>query len=274
MGVFDGTVGDFASENVQSIIVPKLLESNNWKSFRKSDKDSAKVVPVRSDQEKLLEKAMYDMYKTCDAELLDRCGENLQHYATCTSVTILVVKNLIVVGHLGDSRIILGKESEAGGHELVGEQLTNDHKPDLAPERERIEKSGGLVVRLQNHNNKPFIRGGDFTMRTALGERPMQLQYSRAFGGKDLKIFGLSNVPDVRIVRMGTPGYRRVRWLILASDGLWDVLTAQQAVAEAQEAVQTHKNPAEALVNKVLKVQRDRGARADNITAICLQFPE
>merc|ERR1719476_1243788 len=114
---------------------------------------------------------------------------------------------------------------------MVGEQLTNDHKPDLDEERTRIERSGGMVERLPNHNNKPFIRGGDFLMRKALGEQPMQLQYSRAFGAKDLKIFGLSSIPDVRLIRFQRdPAYRSIRFLILASDGLRDVIPTQQAV--------------------------------------------
>jgi hypothetical protein len=55
---------------------------------------------------------------------------------------------------------------------------------------------------LHHHNNKPFIRGGDFDRRKATGERVMQLQYSRAFGGKDLKPFGLSADPSVRQVAL------------------------------------------------------------------------
>ena len=43
------------------------------------------------------------------------------------------------------------------------------------------------VEYLHNSFDKPFIRGGDFTARKARGDRAMQLQYSRAFGGKDLK---------------------------------------------------------------------------------------
>ena len=40
-------------------------------------------------------------------------------------------------------------------------------------------------------------RGGDFFRRQAAGEHPKQLNYSRAFGGKDLKMFGLSVEPDI-----------------------------------------------------------------------------
>lgn len=273
-GVFDGTVGDFASENVKELVVPKLLESPNWKTLRHlpaarpNDQESLR-------QERLLENALRDMYRTVDESLLVRCAESTQHYTTCTSVTVMVMGDLIAVGHLGDSRIILGKEDAAAGSgngELIGEQLTMDHKPDQEPERQRIEQCGGSVECLQNHSNKPFIRGGDFIMRKALGEQPMQLQYSRAFGAKDLKMFGLSSVPDIRIIRMGSPQYRRVRFIILASDGLWDVTSAQQAVTTAHKAVQEGANPAEALVQRALLEQSRRKARADNVTAICIQF--
>ena len=44
---------------------------------------------------------------------------------------------------------------------------------------------------------KSFNRGGDFLPRQANGEHPKQLNYSRAFGGKDLKKYGLIAEPDV-----------------------------------------------------------------------------
>lgn len=45
----------------------------------------------------------------------------------------------------------------------------------------RCLQNGGSLAYL--HGGKPFIRGGDFTARQQLGDRPMQLNYSRAFGG-------------------------------------------------------------------------------------------
>lgn len=268
-GVFDGTVGDFASDTVKDLVIPKLKESPNFLALRSLSKASRNTA---GDEDKLLEHAVRDMYSSTDNALLAACADAKQHYATCTGVTLLVLGNILVFGHVGDSRIVIGKEDGEG--KLFGEQITMDHKPDQESERARIEQCGGMVERLQNHNNKPFIRGGDFMMRKALGEQPMQLQYSRAFGGKDLKMFGLSNVPDVRIIRMGSGSYRQVRWAILASDGLWDVLSAQQAVGFAEAALQNGQNPAEELVRKVLLEQSRRRARADNITAICVQFDD
>lgn len=260
-GVFDGTVGDFASENVKDLIVGKLLESKNWNMFWQAARGS--------DQERLLEGAIRDMYHTTDNELLNRCAGKALHYATCTSVTLMVVGDLLAVGHLGDSRIAFGKDEDGC---LKGEQMTQDHKPDLDFERQRIEHCGGMVERLTNHNNKPFIRGGDFLMRKALGEQPMQLQYSRAFGCKDLKMFGLSSDPDIKIVRAGSEPYRHVRFAVLASDGLWDVMTAQDAVSIAAKAASASKNPAEELVREALRERARKKARADNVTAICIQF--
>lgn len=267
-GVFDGTVGDFASENVKELVIPKLSESPSWRTFRTASARNGEA-------ERLLNQTLHDTYRTVDDALLARCARSQQHYATCTSVTVLMTGDTLTIGHLGDSRIILGKEQvePGGGREsvLVGEQLTMDHKPDQEVERTRIERCGGMVERLQNHANKPFIRGGDFLMRKALGEQPMQLQYSRAFGAKDLKIFGLSSVPDVKVIRMGRdPAYQQVRYLILASDGLWDVVSSQQAVLIAQHAVSQGQNPSEALVRQALmEVSRKKG-RADNITVVCI----
>jgi protein phosphatase len=270
-GVFDGTVGDFASDSVKDLVVPMLLQSPSWRGLRNLLATHSRDA-LEAQQERLLADAVRDMYMSADESLLLSCAKDAQNYATCTSVTLVVVGDLLAVGHLGDSRIVLGKEVDG---RMVGELMTTDHKPDNEQERQRIEESGGAVVRLRNHGAKPFIRGGDFMVRNASGDRPMQLQYSRAFGCKDLKCFGLSSVPDVRLLRIGdrgSPAYRHVRYAILASDGLWDVVDTQRAVQIAHQAVQEGRSPSEAVVRCALHEQWKRKARSDNITAVCVQF--
>jgi len=253
-GVFDGTVGDFASDNMKDIFLPTLLGATAWRSLGAGSWGTDKLKAV-----------FEETYPAADNLLLERCSRYQQHYTTCTSVTVLTTEEHIMVGHLGDSKIVLGR---AKGDKVVAEELTKDHKPDQPNERKRIEESGGMVERLLNHNNKPFIRGGDFMMRKALGEQPMQLQYSRAFGAKDLKIFGMIHEPDVNVI----PRSKDVRWLILASDGLWDVMSAQQAVDLAQHAADQGNNPCGQLVQAALLEWSARKARADNITCVCIQF--
>lgn len=142
--------------------------------------------------------------------------------------------------------------------QLEGLYMTFDHKPDQPEERRRIEMSGGSLAYL--HGGKPFIRGGDFTRRQAQGDRPMQLNYSRAFGGKDLKPFGLTAQPDVTQVSL-TPADRL---LILASDGLWDVASADVAVRRAAASIAAGRDPALDLVDYALAMHDLRGSGTYN----------
>uniref|UniRef100_A0A0G4I7H7 PPM-type phosphatase domain-containing protein n=1 Tax=Chromera velia CCMP2878 TaxID=1169474 RepID=A0A0G4I7H7_9ALVE len=262
-GIFDGTVGDFASENVKDLVVPHLLGGRSWVEVEKlvgRPQEGSGEALVQA-----LAQAMREMYLNSDRELVEMCKKEAKHYASSTSVTVMCAFGYLVIGHLGDSRAALGFERHGT---LAGEFLTVDHKPDAPEERRRIVTSGGSVEYLHNHNNKPFIRGGDFTMRKQAGEQPMQLQYSRAFGGKDLKMFGLSCEPDVSIVQASD----NHKVLILASDGLWDVYDALTAVSIAWRAMETGDSPAEALVRSAVDFQKSRQANADNITAIVAFF--
>ncbi|KAL8434071.1 hypothetical protein Efla_001543 [Eimeria flavescens] len=276
-GVFDGTVGDFASETVKDLVVPHLVSCNSWQrvlsllgedsaAAAAAEDAAAAAAAAAAGLPSALSAAVQQMYAAADAELIELCRRQSNDYASSTSVTAILAGGFAAVGHLGDSRVAIGVEGPDGGVE--GSFLTVDHKPNMPQEQERIISSGGSVEYLHNHNNKPFIRGGDFGVRKSKGEQPMQLQYSRAFGGKDLKGYGLSAEPDVAIVRL-TPSHRL---LILATDGLWDVFSAQQAIDIAWGAHQQGDNPSEALVHHALDDQQQRGHCADNITAMVIVF--
>lgn len=84
-----------------------------------------------------VEAAILEGYAATDAEVLRHCALHSFDYSACTSVTALLAGNLLSVAHLGDSKIVLGRE--VGGM-LVGKYLTLDHKPDVPAERMRIEK--------------------------------------------------------------------------------------------------------------------------------------
>jgi serine/threonine protein phosphatase PrpC len=252
LGVFDGTVGDFASETVHKIIVVNLLKSQNWKKFCECGDDL------------FLQAAVRDMYRESDAELISLCKIAGKNYSSTTAVVVIYVTGKIVVSHLGDSRACLVHQN---GENHWGEFLTTDHRPDALDERSRIEKNGGSVVYLQNHNAKPFIRGGDFTVRKVQGDQPMQLQYSRAFGGKDLKSYGLSSEPDIRIISVET-GFVGI---VIASDGLWDALSAN-SVAEIVVHNSTKSEICDILVDRAIALQASAFIQSDNVTAMCIIF--
>lgn len=257
-GVFDGTVGDFASQNAAELMVPKLLEQQEWSDLG-AHNDS------RCEQDQNLRAAMTRAYLATDQEILKRCSANGEHYATSTSVTVAIVGDIIAVSHLGDSRVIITNEVQ---DEVDGVAITIDHEPHLPGERARIELNGGTVERLQKHGNKPYIRGGDFMMRKTLGEQPMQLQYSRAFGGKDLKVFGLTAEPEVQTFQR-RPGTKHI---ILGSDGIWGSVSAGEAGRIAKQAELNNISPAEAIVKLALHNQAEKKTRSDNVTVVCVSL--
>ena len=126
-------------------------------------------------------------------------------------------------------------------------------------------QAGGILAYL--HGGKPFLRGGDFVERQARGDRPMQLNYSRAFGGKDLKMYGLTAQPGLAQCRLSPAD----KVLILGSDGLWDVAGADAAVRMAWEHYTAGRDPALELAEWAL-TQHDARQTMDNVTVSVLIF--
>ncbi|KAL0407672.1 UNVERIFIED_CONTAM: protein phosphatase 2C 16 [Sesamum radiatum] len=124
-----------------------------------------------------------------------------------TAVVAIVCSSHIIVANCGDSRAVLcrGKEPMA---------LSVDHKPNREDEYARIEASGGKVIQWNGHR----VFG--------------VLAMSRSIGDRYLKPWIIPD-PEVMIV----PRTREDDCLILASDGLWDVLTNEEVCDIARKRI-------------------------------------
>ncbi|XP_076953369.1 protein phosphatase 2C 16-like [Bidens hawaiensis] len=124
-----------------------------------------------------------------------------------TAVVALICSSHIVVANCGDSRAVLyrGKEAIA---------LSNDHKPNREDEYARIEAAGGKVIQWKGHR----VFG--------------VLAMSRSIGDKYLKPW---IIPEPEITF--TPRVREDEVLILASDGLWDVMSNEEACEVARRKI-------------------------------------
>lgn len=255
-GVFDGTVGDFASDYIHPRVLPYTVNTAGFQEFLQSDTSG---VPSY----KSLIQAAHDGYLAADAELIEACRQQAINYSSSTGVSCLITNNVLTVAHIGDSRLAIGgyAPDQPLGSTVHGRFLTHDHKPDQMEELQRIEACGGSLIYLRG--DKPFIRGGDFLQRQAMGDVPMQLNYSRAFGGKDLKNFGLSAEPDVTQIQLGSQD----TVIVLGSDGLWDVCDAPTAVHVAAMALRDNKNPSDELVAYALHTHDQLGS-TDNVSVI------
>lgn len=258
LAVFDGTVGDFASHFSQGNFLNFLRDCDSFKQLQKGLNDVPEGEEIPTALASLAGQALADALLATDLALIEECRSDPRlNYASSTAVVTMVTRgSLVSVAHLGDSRVAIGTSGQSAVF------VTEDHKSDSPQERARIESNGGAVVYL--HSGKPFIRGGDFSARQAQGDRPMQLNYSRAMGGKDLKMFGLSNIADVWQQTLSEEFV-----LVLGSDGLWDTISCNNAVHGAIQARQQGTNPAQFLVDMGLRGLQQRGS-SDNVTVICL----
>ena len=128
----------------------------------------------------------------------------------------------------------------------VAEPLTLDHRLDDERERQRVASEGGTI--------EGDRLGGFLHCSRALGD----------LDGDGRKPAGLSAVPDVR----STPLEPEHEFVVLGSDGLWDVLEPAVAVAMARDELRAYGDAAmasEKLVEAALARKTD-----DNVTVLVL----
>ena len=281
-GVFDGTVGDDASDFVCQNVIAHLCKNldahtgaqrsifneapmditpkNNGGESTKDSDNKTRSSGVSDGHAEILREAIHNTFLSTDKELIEMCSEKGLHYASSTGVAAFLWKNLLTVAHVGDSKACIAR---LDGSDVHPEWLTVDHKPNMPFELRRIEANGGSLAWL--HGNKPYIRGGDFFRRQALGEHPKQLNYSRAFGGKDLKMYGLSAEPDISHFEIAPED----RLVLIGSDGLWDVLNPRIACEIAFRAKAQGRSATADIVSAAITEMPICGVR-DNITVIAI----
>eukprot|EP01006_Ploeotia_vitrea_P045298 TRINITY_DN66928_c5_g9_i1.p1 TRINITY_DN66928_c5_g9~~TRINITY_DN66928_c5_g9_i1.p1 ORF type:complete len:311 (+),score=28.32 TRINITY_DN66928_c5_g9_i1:141-935(+) len=124
----------------------------------------------------------------------------------CTAVTALVTGTEIYCGNAGDSRCVLCR----GGKAIP---LSQDHKPNLEGELRRITKAGSFVSNGRVNGNLSLSRAiGDF-----------EFKQNKNLPPEDQAI---SANPDVTC----TPLTDEDEFLVLACDGVWDVMSNEEVV--------------------------------------------
>ncbi|KAK4479550.1 hypothetical protein RD792_015067 [Penstemon davidsonii] len=160
-----------------------------------------------------------------------------------TAVVAVVCSSHIIVANCGDSRAVLfrGKEAIA---------LSVDHKPSREDEYTRIEASGGKVIQWNGHR----VFG--------------VLAMSRSIGDRYLKPWIIPE-PEVMFV----PRARADECLVLASDGLWDVMTNEEVceVARKRLLIWHKKNGTNPLVDRGEGVDPAAQAAAEYLSNLAIQ---
>ncbi|GIL71018.1 hypothetical protein Vretimale_4095 [Volvox reticuliferus] len=176
-----------------------------------------------------------EAYETTDNQYL-RQESSSGREDGCTAVTAVVVGQRLLVANVGDSRAVLCR----GGKAIA---LSVDHKPNVKEERSRIESAGGVVV-----------WAGTWRVGGVLA-------VSRAFGDRPLKRYVIPT-PSVTEESLTSED----EFLILASDGLWDVMTNQEAVTLIRDI-----SDAEQAAKRVTEEAFQLGSN-DNISCVVVRF--
>ncbi|XP_047094574.1 probable protein phosphatase 2C 52 [Lolium rigidum] len=179
--------------------------------------------------------AISETYKKTDSEFLES-EVNTHRDDGSTASTAVLVGNHLYVANVGDSRAVISKSGKAIA-------LSDDHKPNRSDERKRIESAGGIVMWAGT-----WRVGGVLAM-------------SRAFGNRLLKQFVVAE-PEIQEQEIDD----EADFLILASDGLWDVVPNEDAVS----LVKMEEDP-EAAARKLTETAFGRGS-GDNITCVVVKF--
>ncbi|KAK8553629.1 hypothetical protein V6N13_062426 [Hibiscus sabdariffa] len=179
--------------------------------------------------------AIADAYNHTDSEFL-KSENNQNRDAGSTASTAVLVGDRLLVANVGDSRAVICR----GGSAFA---VSRDHKPDQSDERQRIEDAGGFVM-----------WAGTWRVGGVLA-------VSRAFGDRLLKQYVVAD-PEIQEEKVDSS----LEFLILASDGLWDVVSNEEAVA----MVKPIQDP-ELAAKRLMREACERGS-ADNITCVVVRF--
>ncbi|KAG8069757.1 hypothetical protein GUJ93_ZPchr0006g41545 [Zizania palustris] len=249
-GVFDGHGGARAAEYVKQHLFSNLIKHPKFISDTKSaigmtlmilhaltTLEQKHPIQLEGDYDFFPSSPAAETYNHTDSEFLKADSSHTTDAGSTASTAILVGDRLLVA-NVGDSRAVVCR----GGNAIA---VSRDHKPDQSDERQRIEDAGGFVM-----------WAGTWRVGGVLA-------VSRAFGDKLLKQYVVAD-PEIKEEIVDSS----LEFLILASDGLWDVVTNEEAVS----MVKPIQDPEQA-AKRLLQEAYQRGS-ADNITVVIVRFLE
>jgi protein phosphatase 1L len=233
--------------------------------FQQQQQATKRVVraPTVEDYEKAMRAALYKV---------DREVQRISHwsYQGSTAVAVWIheekaseeqsedgeqhqptTRRTVLAANVGDSRAVLCRNDTAW-------DLTRDHKPDDPGEQERIENLGGKVVWCGDTDKfgEPILEQGIYRVNG-------NLALSRAIGDRSERPH-VTAEPEIITAEVGADD----QFILLASDGLWDVMSSHGAVEyvlSLLEGGQSRDKVATLMVEEALR----RGTY-DNITVVII----
>ncbi|KAL3505581.1 hypothetical protein ACH5RR_030963 [Cinchona calisaya] len=229
--VFDGHGGSDAAAYVK----------NNAMKFFFEDV----ALPQKSDIDELFLEELESCHRRAFLEADQALAVESSVGACCgtTAITALVLGRHLLIANAGDCRAVLCRKG-------VAVQLSQDHRPSSAVERKRVEDLGGVI--------EYGYLNGELSVTRALGDWYMKLPVG--------SVSPLTAEPEVQHILLSEDD----EFLIIGCDGIWDVMSNQDAVSLVRRELRHHGDPqqcARELVDHAL--HKDT---SDNLTVIVVCF--
>lgn len=165
-----------------------------------------------------------------------------------TALVFLRVGNRVYIANAGDSRAVLCRNGK-------GVRVSTDHKPELKEEEERIQAAGGNVTRITNKQGK------------VIGRVNGMLAVSRALGDFLLQPC-VTPEPEIQQFDLASTGEP----LILACDGLWDVVDDDEAANIVLKSFQTGNEASEESAVELRETAISKQT-TDNVSVVVIALP-
>ncbi|CAK7338534.1 unnamed protein product [Dovyalis caffra] len=205
-----------------------------------------RVIVADADFPVKLEKVVTKSFIETDAAFENSCSLESGRSSGTTALTAMIFGRSLLVANAGDCRAVLSR----GG---IAKEMSEDHRPCCVKERSRIESLGGYI-------DDGYLNGLLGVTR-ALGDWHLE-----GLKKKGDKSGPLSAEPELKLVTLT----REDEFLIIGSDGIWDVYSNQNAVDFVRKRLQEHndvKQCCREMIGEALK----RGA-IDNLTVVIVSF--
>jgi serine/threonine protein phosphatase PrpC len=276
--VYDGHGGDktaILAVCEETGVLPTIMRQDSFKAY-------AAAAPASRDP-KQLAKAMLDGFVQVDAEMRPKLPIDEDKSGT-TAVAVFLTPTHLICANAGDSRAVYCKgpvrlrfialpafalrlrlrlrcRSERSLWQVVA--LSDDHKPDNPDERRRIEAAGGHVAQGMMGAG-PMRVDGDLAVSRCLGD--FTYKQNRSVPDIEQKVTPL---PELRIFPRDASADELV---IVACDGIWDVVSNQEACDMLREWMMGGEKDCGLLAEETLDTCLDNGSK-DNMSAIVVTFP-
>lgn len=196
--------------------------------------------------------------------------------AGTTVSCVIMESDKFYVANVGDSTVILGQTNPDS--QIIASIMTDNHKPYNYKEKQRIELLGGSIAISKGETRVVYERKEPSHIPEVYNvHRIPYLNMTRSLGDfwstvEDKQDHLISPVPDVTVHLIDVT---KDRFIVIASDGLWDVLKPQE-VAEMIDnyckSEMTGNQVVYSLIETALQKWRRKDRRADNISVIIIFF--